>query len=304
MPGAPAATSEGAWRESVEGGNGNHGNHRGHTPEGGIAMLRAKRWGLPYREADAITIDPAACEIVNQKDSNRLSALPLEIREDGPVFAIVEPSEERFAAVRELAGSDASFVVVSQANFDQLTAEVYGVSPVSRRPSLFRGRSAREAGRAEPSEVPATLEIQEPVAVPRSRRPAIVAAAPEEPEEPEESREWTAPETPAAPVPVASPDAVESLIYQITAGTASLTAEVSQLTQSLESAQRELYEAREQLAEAQLANAGHDEIVAALRSENETLRASLAESQSWNASITARLQAVVQALALPEQAAG
>src|SRR5579872_270825 len=105
----PGATAKGR-PAAVEG-----VSQRGNSPEGGIAMLRAKRWGLPYREADAIVVDAAACEIVNRAESEHLTALPLENREDGPVFAVVEPSEERFAAVRELAGNDASFIVVSQA---------------------------------------------------------------------------------------------------------------------------------------------------------------------------------------------
>ena len=39
---------------------------------------------------------------------------------DGPIFVVSEPSEERFAAVRALAGDNASFVVIAEAALEAL----------------------------------------------------------------------------------------------------------------------------------------------------------------------------------------
>ncbi len=99
----------------------------------------AERWDLPYREAHTLSIDPAALEIIDREESRRLRVLPVEFGPDGPIFAVAEPSEERFAAVRELAGDNASFVVVARETLDALlNSKVFSVPTAPRRPSLFR----------------------------------------------------------------------------------------------------------------------------------------------------------------------
>ena len=68
--------------------------------------------------------------------------LPLEVGPDGPVFAVAEPSEERFAEVREIAGDNATFVLVARETLDALlNSKVFSVPNNVRRPSLFRGRT-------------------------------------------------------------------------------------------------------------------------------------------------------------------
>ncbi len=107
--------------------------------EGHSAKLVAERWGLAYREAHTLSIDPAALEILDRDESRRLRVLPLELGPDGPVFAVAEPSEERFSAVRELAGDNVTFVVVAQETLDALlNSKVFSVPASPRRPSLFR----------------------------------------------------------------------------------------------------------------------------------------------------------------------
>lgn len=110
--------------------------------EGHSGKLVAERWGLTYREAHTLSIDPAALEIVDREESRRLRVLPLEFGPDGPVFAVAEPSEERFAAVRDLAGDNASFVVVARETLDALlNSKVFSVPTSARRPALFRSRN-------------------------------------------------------------------------------------------------------------------------------------------------------------------
>lgn len=252
------------------------------------ARLRAERWGLPYRDADAISIDPAARDIISRDESRRLRVLPLEIRDEGPVFAVVEPSEEIFATLRELAGHDASFVVVSQQTLDVLVSEAFGLGGSGRRLSRFRGRGRDEAsvGR-DPDRDGDGMDagFGEDYAAPHERpRPARTDAA--------------SLSTDAASL---STDAVERLLHQITAGTANLTTEVAVLTESLEETRRELQAAREELEEARTAHASHDEVVDTLRAEVGELRAALEESQSLNATIALRLQDVVETLEHPAQ---
>ncbi len=113
--------------------------------EGQSARTLAERWGLQYREAHTLSIDPTALEIVDRDESRRLRVLPLEVGPDGPVFAVSEPSEERFAEVREIAGDNATFVLVERETLDALlNSKVFSVPNNSRRPSLFRGRTDSE----------------------------------------------------------------------------------------------------------------------------------------------------------------
>ncbi len=115
------------------------------TVEGQSARTLAERWGLQYREAHTLSIDPTALEIVDRDESRRLRVLPLEVGPDGPVFAVSEPSEERFAEVREIAGDNATFVLVERETLDALlNSKVFSVPNNSRRPSLFRGRTDSE----------------------------------------------------------------------------------------------------------------------------------------------------------------
>lgn len=278
--------------------------------EGASAKYLADRWGFPYREAHTLSIDPAVLEILDREESKRLRVLPLEHGPDGPVFAVAEPSEERFAAVRDIAGGNASFVIVAKDTLDALlNSKVFSVSGGGRRASLFR----TEPNGTPPNGYPAIDEHRQEEAH------ADVHAAEHEyrPEEHAELEQYESaplehehhehhPYNGDASVMSAtetngngSTEALDQLLNQIAAGTGTLRAQVDTLTESLEAAQRELREANEQLAEATRANEGHEELVAGLRAEVESLRAELERSNALNQSMTARLEDVVRALTSP-----
>jgi Type II secretion system (T2SS), protein E, N-terminal domain len=283
----------------------------------------AERWDLPYREAHTLSIDPAALEIIDREESRRLRVLPVEFGPDGPIFAVAEPSEERFAAVRDLAGDNASFVVVARETLDALlNSKVFSVPTAPRRPSLFRRPPVGVAAAAEAPQPAPVLADDDPGAERPAaeqhpaEQPAEAPAgeaydedtSPPEPEQHQEE-ERHAPEFEPTPVEhhAGSTEALDSLLTQIATGTGNLRAQVDQLTESLETAQGELREANEQLAETsriaethQEAVAGlkaeHDQVVAGLRSEIEQLRAELAKSTSLNEAMTGRLEEVARAL--------
>jgi outer membrane murein-binding lipoprotein Lpp len=257
--------------------------------EGQDGKHLAERWGLPFREAHTLSIDPAALEIVNREESRRLRVLPLELGTEGPVFAVAEPSEERFAAVREIAGDNASFVVVAQATLDALlNSKVFSVSGAARKPLLFRARPDEsqldeELERVEerPGEPGADDRVEAHVNGHQSSDGADAASA------------------------------LDSLFTQIASGAGTLRAQVDQLTGSLEATQRELREAKEQLAEVNerlaevtRASEGHDETVAGLEAEVERLRGELATATKLNESMTGRLEEVARALGQPSSGDG
>ena len=255
--------------------------------DGQGGRLVAERWGLTYREAHTLSIDPAVLELVDREESRRLRVLPLELGSEGPIFAVAEPSEERFAAVRDMAGENASFVVVAQETLDALlNSKVFGV-PVdtNRRGSLPWGRERRtttdDPSQDAPEEAPA--EVENPPA--------------------EASAEEPAPEPAHA---TGMPNPLDDLLTRITTEAGHLRAQITELTGSLEAAQAELREANEQLAVAQRSAEGHDDVVnglhseiAGLREELAGLREQLAGSTSMNETTTARLEAVMRALTGP-----
>ena len=278
--------------------------------EGASAKYLADRWGFPFREAHTLSIDPTVLEMLDREESKRLRVLPLEHGPDGPVFAVAEPSEERFAAVRNIAGDNASFVIVAKDTLDALlNSKVFSVSGGGRRASLFR---------TEPHDTLNNNGFQDTNGFHQSdehrqeEAHADVNAAENDfrPEEPayahdahdsynENGNRSAMTETETQTNGGGSTEALDQLLNQIAAGTGNLRAQVDTLTESLEAAQRELREANEQLAEATRANEGHEELEAGLRAEVDGLRAELERSTAANASITARLEDVVRALASP-----
>jgi hypothetical protein len=88
--------------------------NRGTRPQGEEqARLLATQWELEYRETHTLSLDPGVLGILDAAEALRLEALPLKIEAGRPIFAVAEPSHERFAAVRTAVGENASFVVVS-----------------------------------------------------------------------------------------------------------------------------------------------------------------------------------------------
>jgi hypothetical protein len=274
------------------------------TLEGHSAKYLADRWGFPYREAQTLSIDPTVLEILDREESKRLRVLPLEHGPDGPVFAVAEPSEERFAAVRDIAGDNASFVIVAKDTLDALlNSKVFSVPGHARRgASLLRvqddgtepvdgaehqagageGEAAAEAEHAEHAEHASEGEGHET----HSDNGSF-------------SQNGSHADSAGHSENGQSTEALDDLLNQITAGTGNLRAQVNELTESLETAQREVREANEQLAEATRVNEEHDAVVDSLRAEVETLRADLERSTTLNESMKSRLEDVVRALTAP-----
>jgi hypothetical protein len=269
--------------------------------EGQSGRLVADRWGLPYREAHTLSIDPAALELVDREESRRLRVLPLELGPDGPVFAVAEPSEERFAAVRDLAGESASFVMVAEETLDALlNSKFFGVSTDSgRRGSLPWARERRPAV----TEAQPAGETEPPAPEPD----VDSSAAEDEPGPPPEPEPEPEPETAAAgaPTPRGS-NALDELLTRITTEASSLRTQVTELSAALEAAQSELREANEELAAAHRTAEGHEEVVTGLQAEIgglqgeiAGLRDELASTSTLNDTTTARLEEVMRALTGP-----
>ena len=278
------------------------------TVEGHSAKYLADRWGFPYREAHTLSIDPSVLEILDRDESKRLRVLPLEQGPDGPVFAVAEPSEERFAAVRDVAGDNASFVIVAKDTLDALlNSKVFSVQSNARRgASLFR---MQEDGHEpvngteshEQSDAPVEPETASPST---SRRSTRTRTREHEAGEPHSDNGFFSTvggqsENGDHSENGKSTEALDELLNQIAAGTGNLRAQVDELTASLETAQRELREANEQLAEATRVNEEHDTVVGSLRAEVESLRTDLEKSTTLNASMKSRLEDVVRALTTP-----
>jgi Skp family chaperone for outer membrane proteins len=299
--------------------------------EGQSARTLAERWGLPYREAHTLSIDPAALEIVDRDESRRLRVLPLEVGTDGPVFAVSEPSEERFAEVREIAGDNATFVLVERETLDALlNSKVFSVPNNPRRPSLFRSRT--DGTTTEPIANTEAESTEDPGS---TAFDGNSEAAPSEPRAETETGGETAEEAEPMAVPESSvpesSEALETLFSKIASGAGSLRAQVSALNESLEAAQSELRHSNEQLAEAhrndeahhevvgalnseiqtlqeqlsvaKTSNEAHDEVVTGLETEIRSLQEQLAVSTAVNDSMTARLEEVARALMEPSAGA-
>jgi Type II secretion system (T2SS), protein E, N-terminal domain len=282
--------------------------------EGHSGRSLAERWGLPYREPHTLSIDPSALEIIDREEAKRLRVLPLELGTDGPVFAVAEPSEERFASVRELAGDNATFVVVAQESLDALlNSKVFSVSSITRRTPLLRGRTL---GGPPPLVTVARDETEGSggehfdAGEQRTEERTDEEHRRDEQHGHEQNGNGHRSETPE------SSRALEELFSQIQTGAGSLRGQVDELKESLEAAQRELREANEQLAEAHRVAEGHNEVVDGLRAEidglraetdglkaeSEKLRAEVANSADLNASMTSRLEEVARALMEPRAA--
>lgn len=300
------------------------------TVEGQSARTLAERWGLQYREAHTLSIDPTALEIVDRDESRRLRVLPLEVGPDGPVFAVSEPSEERFAEVREIAGDNATFVLVERETLDALlNSKVFSVPNNSRRPSLFRGKTDGET----PEPTASAPDIASDSAEETADDPTLheVPSQNEEEGETPASPEAADAVDPGSHGSTESSEALDTLFSQIASGAGSLRAQVNELNESLEAAQRELRHSNEQLAEAhknaeahheivaalnaeievvqeqldaaKASNDAHDEVVAELTTEIDSLREQLSSSTAVNDSMTARLEEVARALMDPSAGA-
>lgn len=275
----------------------------------------AEQWGLEFREAHTLSIDPAALKVIAAADAKRIGAFPLSLEAGRPVFAIAEPSTERLDSVRAISREDASFVIVCPSTLEALLSS-----------KIFNASSSREAERpahaAMPPAVPApkpppALDSETAVkpeggeSEPRPQLPERRVDSPtpgsRTPTEPPYSRSLDLTDSPGGvqierrptrPLLVAvgpqgtsdsASERLGSLLTQITTGASHLASQADELVIVLEDNQRELRTARAQLEEARLAHHKTE-------SELEALRAELVQSQTLNEAVTLRLRELVQAL--------
>src|SRR6476661_7712076 len=90
------------------------------TVEDAEARAIAAKAGLPYREAGAVAVDPRALALLPGAECRRLRAVPLSGTAGSPVIGLSDPSEERLAAITELTGPGARFVVLAERTLDAL----------------------------------------------------------------------------------------------------------------------------------------------------------------------------------------
>ena len=195
--------------------------------EGHSGRHLAERWGLPYREPHTLSIDPSALEIIDREESKRLRVLPLELGTDGPVFAVAEPSEERFAAVRELAGDNAD-LRRRRPGEPRRSPEQQGLQRLEHHPAHTpAARHGRSAGRRRSSPSPderRRMTSGEPSSAEASSR------TPNEPTATSTEHGITATSEPHRAEAPESSRALDELFSQITTGAGSLRGQVDELT--------------------------------------------------------------------------
>ena len=81
--------------------------------EAGLAGLVARQWDLSFVALSMITIDDSARALLSREVCERLGACPVSFDDGVPVLALADPSEDRFAAVREALGTPCSFFVTT-----------------------------------------------------------------------------------------------------------------------------------------------------------------------------------------------
>jgi hypothetical protein len=81
--------------------------------EASLAALVARQWDLSFVALSMITVDDSARALLSREVCQRLGACPVSFDDGVPVFALADPNEDRFAAVREALGTSCSFFVTT-----------------------------------------------------------------------------------------------------------------------------------------------------------------------------------------------
>jgi Type II secretion system (T2SS), protein E, N-terminal domain len=95
---------------------------RGWLDEAGLARVLAEQWDLPFLEDASLAVDPAAFRLIATEDARRVGAVAVGFDEGRPLVALSEPSAERFADARSLAGNEVTFAVVTTGTLERLFA--------------------------------------------------------------------------------------------------------------------------------------------------------------------------------------
>jgi len=107
---------------------------RGWASEETLARLLAEQWGLTSVDPGALSLDPLAVSRIDIARATDLGGFPVWFDQQGIVVAVAEPSDERFAAFRELLGNT-SFVVVPRSTLQELLeSRLFGAEGNGGRP--------------------------------------------------------------------------------------------------------------------------------------------------------------------------
>ena len=136
----------------------------GHAPESAhddvTGRALAAQWSLEYVEPYAISVDPRALSLLLRSECKRLRAVPLSATGRGAVVAVADPSDERFEALRALAGEQTRFVVISERTLDALlSSRMLAESPAEHAPAPEAEHHAPEQQVA--AEQPAAEQLPE-----------------------------------------------------------------------------------------------------------------------------------------------
>jgi type II secretion system (T2SS) protein E len=93
---------------------------RGWLDEAGLARVLAEQWDLPFLEDASPAIDQTAFRLIAAEDARRVGAVAIGFDEGRPLVALSEPSAERLADVRSLAGTEVAFAVVTTGTLERL----------------------------------------------------------------------------------------------------------------------------------------------------------------------------------------
>ena len=88
--------------------------------EADLANLIAKQWDLSFVALSMIRVDEQARSLLSRDEAAQLGACPVGFDENRPLVAIADPSEARFAAVRERLGATSAFLVTTQSALARL----------------------------------------------------------------------------------------------------------------------------------------------------------------------------------------
>ncbi len=130
---------------------------RGWIDEAGLARVLARQWGLAFLEDEAVAVDRDAAALVPLEQSVRLGAFAIGFSEGLPVIALVEPTEERFKAVRTTLGGDCRFVVVTKSTLERLLGRLRSAD-ADARVERESAAAARLADEQETEELIADLD--------------------------------------------------------------------------------------------------------------------------------------------------
>jgi hypothetical protein len=280
----------------------------------------AQRWGLEYVKPSSLSVDPGALSLLSRDDCRRLRAVPLATGSKGPLVVLAAPSEERFAAIRELTGDGTRFALISDDTLDALLgSRMFADStdaPGATAPPETPSAETSEAG----AEAPASPETDAGLSFEASRGPAAAAARRSPPAAAEaanvtgtrsdgdvegivssvlaalEQRMAAVPPV-AATAPKDAPEVPRStsdLLAHVDSTMetwSTLRGSLAQLHTEFEDTKRALRETKEQLS---VAHADNDQ----LRKRVRTLDSDLAESRAIVVQARARLQEAADLLAV------